>query len=92
LDRVEFKRQLNEEFKTITIYDSLITFIQKVSKNDFRIYSKRKGKRAFDFSNLFNVYGQEVRIQDKVHYLYDDGISTGSGKIKNLYRFLEVDE
>jgi len=44
--------------------------------------SKRSGRRVFGFS----------QFENKIHYLIDDGISTGLCKPENLYKYIYAEK
>ena len=98
MDDTALLKELNNELKSLKTWEDLIGFTKKISGR-FGLYGKRRGYQAFDFTHMYNDknkkgdymwYAQSDNSLNKVHYLYDDGKSSGKSYICNLYRVLEV--
>jgi hypothetical protein len=72
--------QASAELKAVRSYMKFVWLIQRMDMAGLWLRSKRGKKRAIDFRSW----------NDGLEYLYDDGVSVGSCKYKNLSRVLEV--
>lgn len=72
--------QASAELKAVRTYAQFSQLMQRMNMTDLWLRSRRGKKRAIDFRG--SDYGLE--------YLYNDGVSHGSCKYKNLSRVLEV--
>ncbi len=84
--RIEAKRltqEFNVRLKDLRTWDNFQKFLAdlRATQMGFGIHGKRRGYPTFSFTPL---------TETRITYLYDDGISTGTSDIKNLYRHLEI--
>ena len=89
MDTKEEIAKFNEELKNVRNIEQLLNLLNRaVNKSDhgpYYLYGKRRGYRAFDFTKYpYN--------SNKVHYLYDDSVSTGLSRFENLYKVLSFGE
>jgi hypothetical protein len=80
--------ELNEKLQQCKTYNDFkkLEMEMKTLGMGHAFHGKRKGKMAFAFSQT-EIYGTTI---ESVDYLYDDGVSVGHSKVKNLYKVLEV--
>lgn len=95
----EIANRLNEKLKTLTTYEEFKDFQKKMDSYElgFCLYGKRRNYVAYAFSHMYeqdcfarNPYAGLENYKNRVHYLYEDGISTGKSYIKNLWKVLKV--
>jgi hypothetical protein len=90
MDNSELAEQLNNELKTLKTYDEFNIFKEKVYDNCLDFYGKRRGYAASAFSNYIRIGLKYYESNDKVWYIYEDGTSTGSCRVYNLYKYLLI--
>jgi len=83
----EVRQEIENRFKNMETYEDLeeLFFFTKNSFEilSFEIRSRRGHKPAFHFTqNRYNP--------NRADYLYDDGVSEGSCRVKNMNRYLEI--
>ena len=91
----EFDRMSNEDifnyfnnkFKNMESFDEwkeLLLYLNRLSNVPYmEIRNKRTGKEAYHFTQ--NPYNSE-----RMDYLYNDGVSTGSCEVKDASRYLKL--
>lgn len=84
-DIKELIKELNIRLRNINTYQELNMLKKEVEYNNFAFASKRSRKCIYDITL---IEGDE----NKVHYLYDDGVSSGEAYIKNLYKYFKIKE
>lgn len=67
--------------KDIDSFEKLIEFLEPTDFGWAEVRTKKKGLYCFGFSQNPN---------GKIDYLIDDGISTGSCKLENFNRYLDI--
>ena len=82
-EKEELIKRLNEKFKKLITIKDLKFFLKELAGYDLSLYLKRRSYWCFDFTEYpYNP--------NKVHYLVDDGKSSGVCTIKYLYRYLRI--
>lgn len=81
--------KFNEELKNVRNIEQLLNLLNRaVNKSEYGPYhlqGKRRGYETYSFSEY-------PHDSNKVHYLYNDGISTGLSCFENLYKVLSFKE
>lgn len=85
VDIKELIKELNIRLREIKTYQELNILKKEVEDNNFVFASKRSRKCIYDITL---IEGDE----NKVSYLYNDGISSGEAYIKNLYKYFKIKE
>lgn len=75
------KKNLNDYLKKIKTYSELQLFLKIIEYYGFSLHGRRRGYWAFNFYN---------EGADRVHYMYDDGVSRGKSFVKDLWKVLEI--
>lgn len=87
MNKKETYEYFNEKWHNLKTYEELkeflLYFLRCSAIPHMEIKSKRSSKMAYDFTQ--NNYNPE-----RVEYLYNDQMSTGSSRIENLSRYLEI--
>lgn len=97
------KDRLNSKLKGLKTYEDLQEFLKDMGNSEygFRLVGKRRGYVAYSFSHMYTARkpnGEPYMFtglkdyENRVHYLYGDGVSVGQAYVKNLYKVLEVDD
>lgn len=91
------KEELNNRLKNIKTYEEFKELEKEVDEYDFHFCSKKSFKTIYHFTHLYenegffrNPYAGVEKYKNKVHYLYDDQMSTGTAYVKNLYKYFEI--
>lgn len=81
--------KFNEELKNVRNIEHLRDLLNRAANESdhgpYCLCGKRRGYRAFEFVEY-------PHNPNKVHYLYDDSISTGLSRFENLYKVLSFRE
>ena len=95
--------RLNSKLKELKTFEDLQNFLSDMGKSEygFRLVGKRRGYVAYSFTHMYTARKPDGKphmftgledYENRVHYLYGDGVSVGKSYVKNLYKVLEVDE
>ena len=76
------KDKLQKELREVRNEQDFNRLKKKLVREDMRLFTKKSGRCTFGFTT-----GKDSQ---KVHYLIDNGYSTGLCRWNNLYKYLEV--
>lgn len=93
----DYVKDLNTKLKDTQTYEDFKVLEKAIKDSGLGIYSKRGNKCIFNITHLYdetgifkNHYAGLESSKNRVHYLYDDGVSEGKAYVKNLYKFFEI--
>ena len=88
MTKEEIYKYFNSKFKSVETYEELKEFLLYFNRCGDIPHMEIKSKRSTKMAYAFERNGINP---ERVDYLYNDSVSTGSSRVENLSRYLEIE-